>query len=135
APEDRLRINLDVLAMICRLGAKTFPIVLRELSEQGHGCIDPNGAYRFWGISVMPTPIPNCADPDPGWIYAIGDKSTRLIKIGKSTNPRARLAAIKGIRSNSPHCGILGCSLVGSMSREEDRAHLQFKTHRKNGEW
>src|SRR5439155_27382560 len=83
APEDRLRINLDVLAMICRLGAKTFPIVLRELSEQGHGCIDPNGAYRFWGISVMPTPIPNCAAPDPGWIYAFGDQSTRLIKIGK----------------------------------------------------
>lgn len=66
-----------------------------------------------------------------GYVYFVQAKRCRLIKIGFSVDPLARLRDLQGM---SPDQLILLVTTRGSID-DEQRYHVEFAKFRKHGEW
>lgn len=90
--------------------------------------------YKYIGVNFRNHPQVNrlgILPYDAGWVYAVrfGDK----VKIGKTTNPDARLAALQSQhRGPYDEAHFIVCD---NAANGERRLHNIFKDYRLHGEW
>ena len=76
--------------------------------------------------------LPKIDPIDEGWVYCAYDPETDLVKIGKTTNPKER---VKALRNSTPYIVMEFLQYCKNMSRAENRLHLFYKNYRSHGEW
>lgn len=87
-------------------------------------------SYTLTGSGQAARPVPHVAS-SPGWAYAIADPSMHHVKIGCSSDPRARL---RGLQTGWP--GLLEILWVAPGGGAlEVHLHEHFRDRRVRGEW
>ena len=131
------------LAKLCRIGLDDVRDALSQFLTDGYIVFGVNDVgvtdLRFGSFRIIPFERED--GPEPGWLYGVSCSSPRAIKIGKSINPRSRLAGIKGSGfgerggNGRPEYLLLGAASVKSATAEECMAHRHFANRRIRGEW
>lgn len=86
---------------------------------------------RAWELSVPAPPEPKPPPPPPKVPVVYFVQAGEFVKIGKSTDWRARIA---GLQTGSPHV-VVPLLVLPATPNAERLLHYQFAEHRINGEW
>lgn len=85
----------------------------------------------WWDEADLERSLGHLEGEDRSGIYFVHSKTTNLVKIGFSREPRARLT---NLRVASP-CALRMLTVIDGTREDEKRLHKRFRSLRSHGEW